>query len=143
MPSVSQDYKGDQIPASTGSEGNKSASTGSEGDELVMLETINLKALGMCRSPCLATQEGKQYACRTSLMKFCAFGMMMASSVADPGAVLSHGQACINSVVYQCKIVNSNFGKSLNSIHHMVLSAGQTANEVYTFKDMLKEDNHI
>ena len=53
----------------------------------------------------------------TSLMKLCAFGMLMASSAADPVAVLSHGQACVNSAVYQCEVVNSNFDKSLNHIH--------------------------
>ena len=108
-----------------------------------MPEMINLEGLGMRRSPRLATQEPKQYACKTSLMRFCAFGMLVASSVADPVAVLSHGQACVNSAVYQCEIVNSNFDKSLNHVHHMVLAAGQTANEVYTFKDMLKEEDHV
>ena len=67
----------------------------------------------------------------------------MASSVADPVTVLSHGQACVNSAVYQCEIVNSNVGKSLNHIHQMVLAAGQTANKVYTFKDIFKQDDHV
>ena len=48
----------------------------------------------------------------------------MASYVADPVAVLSHGQVCVNAAVYQCKIVNSNFDKSLNHIHLIVLAAG-------------------
>ena len=154
LPTVSQDYEGDENPASTGPskvkvtfgpgtvfDRDKSAraasSTASEGGELVMPDMINLETLGLRRSPRLATQERTQYA-YTSLMKFCAFGMLMASSVADPVAVLSHGQACVNSAVYQCEVVNSNFDKSLNHIHHMVLAAGQTTNEVYTFKDMLK-----
>ena len=47
LPTGSQDYEEDQIPASTGS----------ERDGLVMPEMINLEALGMCRSPCLTTQE--------------------------------------------------------------------------------------
>ena len=67
----------------------------------------------------------------------------MASSVADPVAVIPHGQACVNSSVYQYIIVNSNFDKSLNHIHHLVLAADQTANEVYTFKDMLKQDDYV
>ena len=76
-------------------------------------------------------------------MRLYAFGMLMASSVADPVAVLSHGQACVNLAVYQCEVVNSNSDKSLNQIHCMVLAAGHTANEVYTFKDMLKQDDHV
>ena len=133
LPVASQDYKGENIPASTDS----------KGDGLLMPDMINLESLGMRRSSRLATFERKQYACKTALMKFCAFGMAMASSVSDPVAVFSHGQACINSAVYQCEIVNSNFDKSLNQIHHMVLATGQTSNEVYTFKDMLKEDDRV
>ena len=67
----------------------------------------------------------------------------MASSVADPVTVLSHGQACVNSAIYQCEIINTNFDKSQNLIHHMVLAVGQTANKIYTFKDMLKQDDHV
>ena len=131
LPIVSQDSEGDQIPASTDS----------EGDALFMPEIVNLDALGMRRSPRLATQERKKYACKTSLKRFCAFGLLMAASVTDPVTVFSHGQACVNSAVYQCEMVNSNFDKSLNHIHHMVFAAGQTNNEVYTFKDMLREDD--
>ena len=62
----------------------------------------------------------------------------MISYVADPVAILSCGQVCVNWLVYQRKIVNSKFDNYLNHIHHMVLAAGQTdVNKVYTFKDML------
>ena len=63
-------------------------------------------------------------------MKFCDFGMSMVSSVADFVAVSLHCQACVNLAVYQCEIVNSYFGKSLNHIYHILLTAGQTANKV-------------
>ena len=108
LPAASQDYEGRQLPASTrpskarvtfdmstGFDKDKSASTDSKGDKLVMPDMINLETLGMRRSPRMATQERKQYTCRTSLMKLCAFGMLMASSVANPIAVLSRGQACV------------------------------------------------
>ena len=42
LPTISQDYEGDQIPASAGSEGDKSAGTTSEGDEFVMPEMVKL-----------------------------------------------------------------------------------------------------
>ena len=67
----------------------------------------------------------------------------MVSYVDDHIAVPSHGHVCVNSAVYQCKIITSNFDKSLNHIHHMVLAACQAVDKVYTSKDMLKEDNHI
>ena len=82
LPVVSQDYEGENVPASTDS----------EGDELLMPDMINLESIGTGKSPRLATLERKQYACKTALMKFCAFGMSMASSVSDPVAVFSHGQ---------------------------------------------------
>ena len=76
LPTVSQYYKGDQIPASprppkakvtfspsTVFDRDESASavsiTASDGDELVMPDMINLETLGMHRSPRLATQEHK------------------------------------------------------------------------------------
>ena len=71
-------------------------------------------------------------------VKICVFRMMTVSSVADPVAILSCGQACDNGLVYQHKLVNSNFDKCLNHIHHMVPAVGRTVNKVYTFKNMLK-----
>jgi len=38
-------------------------------------------------------------------------------------------------------MINANFDGSLNEIHHMVFAAGKTNNEVYTFKDMLQEED--
>ena len=69
MSAVSQDYEGDQIPASTRPskakvsfgpstvfDRDKSASTNFEGNELIMPDMIKLETLGMRRSPRLATQ---------------------------------------------------------------------------------------
>ena len=97
---ISQGYKGDQILASTSS----------TGDELVMPKLISLEILGMRMSPRLVTRTHNQHACRILLIKLCTFGMLMASSVADS--------------VADIKIVNSNFDKFLNYIHHIVLAAG-------------------
>ena len=97
----------------------------------------------MCRYPRQATPGCEQCVYRTSLMKLCIFVILMASSVTDPIAFLSHGQLCVNTTVHQCEPFNSRFEKSLNHIHYMVLAAGQTTNEVYTFKDMLKQDNPV
>ena len=66
--------------------------------------------------------------------------MVLAVAMLAPSSVFSHAHACVTSAVYQCATVNANFDQTLNSIHHMVLAAGQTHNKVYTFTDMLKED---
>merc|ERR1711966_113489 len=67
--------------------------------------------------------------------------MVMAVGMLALSSVFSHAHACVKSAIYNCATVNANFDQTLNSIHHMVLAAGQTHNEVYTFKDMLKEDD--
>ena len=66
---------------------------------------------------------------------------MVAASLRQPTSVLSHAQACVNSVVYQCNVINANFDGTLNEIHHMVLAAGKANNEIYTYGEMLKQDD--
>ena len=111
-----------------------------EGDDLTMPHMVDLASQGLRRSPRLANQERKNYAC-SMLKKFCAFGMVLVAVLSQPLHVFSHAHACVKSAVYQCATVNANFDQTLNSIHHMVLVAEQTNSEVYTFKDMLKEDD--
>ena len=55
--------------------------------------------------------------------------------------VFSESQASVNSFIHQCNVVNANFDGTLNHIHHMVLAAGKENNEVYTFKEMLQQDD--
>ena len=110
------------------------------GDSLVMPQMVDLAFQGLQRSPRLAGQKRPNYACSV-LKNFCAFGMVLAAAMSAPSSVFSHAHACAKSAVYQCATMNANFDQTLNSIHHMVLAAGQTHNEVYTFKDMLKEDD--
>ena len=38
-------------------------------------------------------------------------------------------------------MINENFDGSLNEIHHLVLDAGKSNNENYTFHEMLKQDD--
>ena len=75
------------------------------------------------------------------LKKCCTFGMVLGAALSQPLNVFSHAHACVKPTIYQCATVNANFDQTLNSIHHMVLAAGQTNNEVYTFRNMLKEDD--
>jgi len=38
-------------------------------------------------------------------------------------------------------VVNANFDGTLNAIHHLVLASGKANNEIYTFREMLKEED--
>ena len=45
------------------------------------------------------------------------------------------------SAVYQFEQVNENFDGTCNAIMHHVYTAAKEANESYTFKEMLKQDD--
>eukprot|EP00984_Skeletonema_dohrnii_P006298 scaffold2255_cov139-Skeletonema_dohrnii-CCMP3373.AAC.1 len=74
-------------------------------------------------------------------LRFCAFGLLLGSSLSQPATAFSHAQASVNSVIHQCNVINANFDGSLNQIHHMVLAASKSNNETYTFREMLKQDD--
>ena len=124
MPTVTQDSEG-----------------GSEAEDLHMPKMVNLETAGQRRTPRLASQSTKKYTFASSLRKFCAYGLLVAAIMMQPVCVFSHAHACINSAVYQCNVINANFDGSLNAIHHMVLAAGRSNNEVYTYREMLKQDD--
>ena len=133
-------------PPTAASEGGAPASfdtAASEGDpnDSFMPNMINLEESGLRRSSRIASQEPKKYSFGTCLAKFCAFGALIAGAVVNPVNVFSHGHACVLGAVHQCSVINANFDQSCNQMHHMVLAAGHTLNEVYTFKDMLKQDD--
>ena len=94
---------------------------------------VDLASQGLRCLPRLAGQKRPTYACSV-LKNFCAFGMVLAVGMLAPSSVFSHAHACVKSAVYNCATVNANFDQTLNSIHHMVLAAGQTHNEVYRGK---------
>ena len=108
-----------------------------------MPEMINLETAGYRRSPRFIEQPRKKYTF-SSLARFCAFGMLCLSAfsiISQPTVVFSHAHACVNSVVYKCNIIDSNFDGTINAIHHMVLASGKTNNEVYTFREMTQQDD--
>ncbi len=53
----------------------------------------------------------------------------------------SHAHACVTLAVHQCNVINVNFDGSINAIHHMALAADKSNNEVYTFCEILKQDD--
>ena len=151
LPTVTQDFEGDASASGdcAPSEGEATPhpfpSTSSEGDITAdgnpMPKMINLEASGLRRSPRIAVQERKNYSCITVFARFCAFGVTVAAALSNPVPVFSHGQARVNAALHECDVINTNFDKSLNHLHHMALAAGQTHNEVYTFSEMLKQDD--
>jgi len=117
------------------------ASEGDGNESNFMPDIINLESAGHRRSPRLASQQQKNYSLFSAASKFCSTGLVLAAALCSPVEVFSHGQACVNSVVHQCNMVNANFDGTFNEIHHMVLAAGKSNNECYTFREMLKEED--
>ena len=135
-PTVTQDSEGATVHTD---------SQASEGDidpnDLLMPDMINLETAGHRRSPRIASQPPKKYNFCSIAAKFCALGVLMAATISSPVQVFSHGQACVNSVVHKCNVVNANFDGTYNEIHHMVMAAGGADNESYTFREMLQQDD--
>ena len=83
----------------------------------------------------------KTYAFSSIFSKFCTFGLVLATTMMQPASVYSHGQACVNSVVYQFSMINTNFDGTLNELHHMAFSASKSNNESFTYRQMLQEED--
>lgn len=140
VPNVTQDLEEDIMATSSFSEEEDHSSFSQDIYNMKMPDMIYFNSQGVRRSPRLANKEFKRYAC-SMLKKFCAFGIVLTAGVTEPVAVFSHTHACVNATIHPCAIMNAFFDQTLNSIHHMVLAAVQTNNEVYTIKYMLKEDD--
>lgn len=50
-------------------------------------------------------------------------------------------RSSLERAVEQCHRVNAHFDQTLNVVHHAVLMAGSESNDVYTFKEMLKQED--
>ncbi len=72
--------------------------------------------------------------------KLCAFGVILAATF-PPTAVFPHAQASVNSVIHKCNVVNNDFDRTLNTIHHMVFAAGKENNKCFTYQEMLKQED--
>ena len=135
VPNVTQDSEENLFSSQS------QASEGDDTNNLFMPDMINLETAGNRRSPRIASKLRPNYSLYSVAAKFCTIGLVMMAALCSPVAAFSHGQACVNSVVHQCNLVNANFDGTLNQIHHMVLAAGKSNNECYTFREMLKEDD--
>jgi len=110
-------------------------------NELVMSTMVNLESSGLWRSSRIASGAKKNYNFFSGISKFCALGVLLLSTLAQPSVAFSHVQEPVNAAIYHCNVINANFDGSLNKIHHIVLAAGKSNNKHYTFREMLKEDD--
>ena len=62
------------------------------------------------------------------------------SPITQPSVAFYQVQESVNEAIHHCNVINANFDGSLNEIHHMVLAAGKSNNENYTFREILKQD---
>ena len=130
--------EGDQLsPSTQASEGD------SDSNDLVMPQMVNLESSGLRRSPRLASGTKKNYNFFSGISKFFVLGALLTSTLAQPSVAFSHAQDSVNAAIHHCHIINANFDGSLNEIHHMVLAAGKSNNENYTFREMLKQDDAV
>ena len=83
-----------------------------------MPDMINLETAGHQQSPRLASQPQKNYSLFSAASKFCTAGLVLVAALCSPVTVFSHGQACVNSVVHQCNMVNANFDGTFNEINY-------------------------
>ena len=101
---------------------------------------VNLENSGLWRSSNIASGPKKHYNFFSGISKFCAFGVFLLSTITKPLVAFSHVQESVNAAIHHCNVNNANFDGSLNEIHHMILAAGKSNNENYTFQEMLKQD---
>ncbi|KAL7466170.1 hypothetical protein ACHAXS_006459 [Conticribra weissflogii] len=137
-PTLTHPSSHNHLPIITQSQSSQD-SKGDTGVDLTMPPMINLKMIGLRRSPRLAAQKksnGSSFA--SILTKICSFGIVMAAAL-HPCNVYSESQAIVNGMVHKCNIVNTNFDGTINAIHHMAFVTGKENNETYTYVEMLKQ----
>ena len=59
----------------------------------------------------------------------------------SPKSTMKSALTTAQSAAYQFKEVNENFDTTCNDMLHHVFSVAKEANESYTFKDMLQQDD--
>ena len=105
---------------------------------------INLETVGRRRSPRDSTRPNR-LGFTSAVTKIFAFGTFLTSNSACPmdsaKMFLAHAHTSISTAIDTCHTVNRNFDGTLNGLHHMVLASGQEHNEIFTFRDMLKQDD--
>ena len=100
-----------------------------------MPKMINLESAGLRCSARLASQPRMKYNSSLTLVRLCKIELLIVTSLSQPMAVFSYGQATIDAGVHQYNVINANVDGSLNEIHHIALGEGKTNIENYTFRE--------
>ncbi|MCP4479271.1 MAG: hypothetical protein GY818_14390 [Planctomycetaceae bacterium] len=59
----------------------------------------------------------------------------------QPSALFSSSQCALRGAVNLFHAANTTFDGTLNNLHHMALAVGKENNEIYTFREMLKQED--
>ena len=113
----------------------------SDDNDLVIPTMMNLESSGLRHSSRIASVPKKRYNFFSGISKFCVFGVLLLSTITKLSVDFSHVKESVNAAIHNCNVINANFDGLLNEIHHMVLAAGKSKNENYTFCEMLKQDD--
>ena len=105
------------------------------GDTLGMPGIINLQESGLRISPRIAAQRATLQ--RSVLTTLFCFGAMLIS----PKSTMKSALTTTQSAAHQFQAVNKNFDTTCNDMLHRVFSVAKEANESYTFKEMLQQDD--
>ena len=117
-------------------EATPATSTVSEGGDALRIPSImNLQESVLRISPIIAAQKATSIISVLTTL-FC-FGAILISPKSTMKSALTNAQ----SAAYQFQAVNENFDNTCNDILHHVFSVGKEANESYTFKGMLQQED--
>ena len=105
------------------------------GDSLGIPIIINLQESGLRISPIIAAQKATSR--RSVLTTLFCFGAMLTS----PKLTMKSALTTAQSAAYQFQEVNDNFDNTCNAMLYHVFSVRKDANESYTSKEMLQQDD--
>ena len=106
-----------------------------------MPEIVNLQESGLRRSSRIAKQKSQGSIRRSVLTILFCFGAVLANPVDIIKSSATSAFTTAQSMAYQFEQANENFDNTCNGAIHHVYSACKEANESYTFKEMLAQDD--
>ena len=102
-----------------------------------MPKIVNLQESGLRRSARIAGKSPEGTLKQSVLTTLFCFGAILSSAATGTTAVFTAAQ----SAAYQFEQANENFDSTCNGILHHVYSAAKEANESYTFKEMMNQED--
>ena len=116
IPNVTKDSEGDtSYPRVIFSEGDhlspnaQVSKEDSNDNDLVMPTMVNLENSGLWRSSRIASGPEKHYNLFSGISKFCVFGSLLLSTIAQPSVAFSHMQESVNAAIRHRNVINANF----------------------------------